>query len=517
MPKKVVNYLILHLTSLVSGLLLTNATLVTETQAVFNEQLEIAPMARVNSVSQLLDIGAKDWEFQAAQSLFERYGCTEGYFDKTYRGNQTLTRYEFASKLNVCIEQINKLLTQSTVNLSQEEDLETWKKLQEIFAAELATLQSRVARLEMQTTTLQEQQFSATTKLVGEVIFALTDEFNQPTNNNTVFQERARLNFQSSFTGKDRLHIRIASGNANIFNLTGYGVEAIQTFNFGNTNNTISADWISYFFPIGKNIQGYVAAVGGVHYDYAPTVSSYVEGYGSGKGSLSVFGQRNPIYLIGGGSGGGVTYSFSQNLLLSTGYLADSYNLFDGNYAASAQLTFSPSNQFSIGLTYINAYRQFAIFDTGSNLASVGTNLANGGGFDVGTVPSKVNAYGAEFTYRFNPRFTINGWFSYINAHFMNLGTGDIWTYALTFAFPDLGKKSNLGGIVVGVEPYLGNASQFAVNAKNDVPIHIEGFYQHQINSNISVTPGLIWILSPGQNSENRDSIICTLRTTFAF
>ncbi len=531
MSKLFWSHLTIGLTSLVGGLLPANAMV---KEALDEQSLEIAPMAQVNSVSQLSDVKPTDWAFQALQFLVERYGCITGYLDKTYRGNRALTRYEFAAVLNTCMERINNP-KEGTANFVQKEDLETLKKLQEEFAAELTTLRGRIDAIANQTVTIEQQEFSPTAKLVGEVVFAVTGEFNQPIKNNSVFQDRVRLDIQNSFTGKDTLHTRIAAGNANVFNLKGNGVEGIQTFNFGNTNNNSTyIDWVSYFFPIGKKTQGYVAAFGGVNYDYAPTISSYLEVYDSGGGPLSIFGQRNPIYMIGGGSGAGFTYSFNKNLSLSAGYLADNSNfttsfnfaanipdpkggLFNGNYAALAQLTFSPSSQFSIGLTYINAYRRFAIFDTGSSLASVGTNLANGGGFDLGTVPSKVNAYGAEFTYKFNPQFAINGWFSYINADFIHLGTGDIWTYALTFAFPDLGKKSNLGGIVVGVEPYLGNASQFALNAKNDIPLHLEGFYKYQLNDHISITPGLIWILSPGQNSENRDAIIGTLRTTFVF
>ncbi len=34
-------------------------------------------------------------------------------------------------------------------------------------------------------------------------------------------------------------------------------------------------------------------------------------------------------------------------------------------------------------------------------------------------------------------------------------GDGQILTYALTFAFPDVGKEGNLLGLVIGPEPYL--------------------------------------------------------------
>ena len=50
-----------------------------------------------------------------------------------------------------------------------------------------------------------------------------------------------------------------------------------------------------------------------------------------------------------------------------------------------------------------------------------------------------------------------------------------------------------------------------------DVPYQIEGFYKYRVSDNISITPGVIWLTSPGQNSDNDDAIIGTLRTTFTF
>jgi hypothetical protein len=54
----------------------------------------------VTSVSQLTDVRPTDWAFTALQSLVERYGCIAGYPDRTYRGNQATSRYEFASGIN---------------------------------------------------------------------------------------------------------------------------------------------------------------------------------------------------------------------------------------------------------------------------------------------------------------------------------------------------------------------------------------------------------------------------------
>ena len=48
-------------------------------------------LAQVTSVSQLSDVQPTDWAFQALQSLVERYGCIEGYPDKTFKVNCSMT------------------------------------------------------------------------------------------------------------------------------------------------------------------------------------------------------------------------------------------------------------------------------------------------------------------------------------------------------------------------------------------------------------------------------------------
>ena len=36
----------------------------------------------------------------------ERYGCLSGNSDRTFQGNQPVTRYEFAAGLNACLNQV---------------------------------------------------------------------------------------------------------------------------------------------------------------------------------------------------------------------------------------------------------------------------------------------------------------------------------------------------------------------------------------------------------------------------
>jgi carbohydrate-selective porin OprB len=85
-------------------------------------------------------------------------------------------------------------------------------------------------------------------------------------------------------------------------------------------------------------------------------------------------------------------------------------------------------------------------------------------------------------------------------------------------AFPDAFKKGNLGGIIVGASPYLGNSREIlGTSVFDSTPIHIEGFYKFQLNNYISVTPGIIYLLNPNQTDQGSDTIIGTIRTTFKF
>lgn len=507
-------------------------------------------VGQVTSVSQLSDVRPTDWAFQALQSLVERYGCIAGYPDRTYRGNRALTRYEFAAGLNACLDRVNELIAAATADLVKKEDLATLQRLQEEFAAELATLRGRVDSLEARTTTLEKQQFSTTTKLAGEAVFAITDEFgvDNVRGNNTVFQDRVRLALNTSFTGRDLLVTRLAAGNANTFQLQspntpgGTNAEGLQSFNFGNTGgNQIFADWVAYYFNLGEKLRFYVPAVGGLHYDYAPTANPALDAADGGNGPLSYFAQRNPIYAIGGGSGVGFNFELAPAFTISAGYLADNSNardpitgspigasvtganspadksgLFNGSYSALGQLTFKASQALTVALTYVNAYRRSAIFDAGGGGTGVsGTLLANQGLRLVGgtVTPVEVNAYGASVAFRLSPNLVLNAFGSYINANFVDDGQGsqDIWTYGAGLALPDFGKKGNLLGFVAGAEPYRGDA------VNNSVPLHFEGFYKYQLNDNISITPGVIWIVNPGQADSNNDIVIGTVRTTFTF
>ena len=137
--------------------------------------IDLEAMEQVTSVSQLTDIDPTHWAFQALQSLVERYGCIEGYPDRTYRGNRALTRYEFAAGLNACLDRIQQLIAAAVTDLPSKEDIATIRRLQEEFKSELTGLRQRIDTLETRTAKLEANQFSTTTQLRGFAAFNLTN------------------------------------------------------------------------------------------------------------------------------------------------------------------------------------------------------------------------------------------------------------------------------------------------------------------------------------------------------
>ncbi|MEG3437758.1 iron uptake porin [Pannus brasiliensis CCIBt3594] len=477
------------------------------------------PMAQITSVSQLRDVSPSAWAYQALQQLVERYGCIVGYPDRTFRGDRALTRWEFAAGLNACLNTIERLLQENVAIVR--EDIDALNRLAEEFAAELAALGARLDNLEQRAAFLEDHQFSTTTKLTGEVIFALTDAFQGSTRGSVaVLQDRARLVFGSSFTGKDRLTVRLAASNAARFQLPGFpnNAQGNQTFNLPPGNgNDIVLDWLSYEFRVG-DLFVYLPAHSGRWWDFAPTLNPVIGGGTSGRKALSIFAQFNPIYTLGGGAGVGLNYNIGKQFTFSTGYLAGDGSsgnpapgkgLFNGEYNTLFQFTWSPGANAGIALTYVHAYQPSGpLFDFGTGGAKIGTAPANA----PFSGPVSSNSYGASGFYQFNPYAILNGFFGYTNARTTSgSGSADIWYYGLGLGLPDLGKEGNLGGLVVGAEPYRGDTSP------NDFSLHLEAFYKYQLTNNISITPGVIWITAPNQDASNPDAIIGTVRTTFTF
>jgi hypothetical protein len=501
----------------------------------YSQEMGGDSLNQVNSVDQLRDVSPGDWAYDALKSLVENYNCIAGYPNGTYRGNRSLSRYEFAAGLNACLESIQRLIAsnQSVV----QNDLDTIKKLVEQFQAELTALGSRVDNLEGRTKFLEDHQFSTTTKLRGEVIFAAVGAFGNERANDSLGQGpeidenitlnyRTRLNFDTSFMGKDRLRVRLQAANfTSLDNATG---TVMSRLGFDqNTSNNVQIDDLHYRFPLGKQTTVFVGTNSLDLDNVFDVVNPYFES--SGTGALSRFGRRNPLVYRGSeGAGAGFKYKFNDTFNLSATYLADGgtasdpspeRGLFDGAYSAGAQLGFTPNKNLSLALTYVHSYQPSDRVNLTGSTGSVK------GRRPFGTIDTSSDRFGFQANYSLSSKFNIGAWVGYAMAS-DNRDTGadlqaEYLTWAVSLAFPDLGKEGNVGGIIVGMPPKLIEYSENDVNIPSredpDTTIHIEALYKYKVSDNIMITPGVIVLLNPNHNENNDTIYVGTIRTTFSF
>jgi hypothetical protein len=76
--------------------------------------------SKVTNVKQLRDVSPTDWAYEALLNLGDRYSCLLGFPDLTYRGDRTLSRYEFAAGLNSCLNPIEDLIISSQTVLQKD-------------------------------------------------------------------------------------------------------------------------------------------------------------------------------------------------------------------------------------------------------------------------------------------------------------------------------------------------------------------------------------------------------------
>ncbi len=498
-------------------------------------------IAQVTSVSQLSDVQPTDWAFLALQSLVERYGCIVGYPDSTFRGDRTLTRYEFTAGLNACLDRINELIVTGTANLVTQADLVTLQRLQAEFTTELATLRGRVDNLEAQAAELAANQFSTTTKLTTELIVAASQAFgdrlavrspqisNTDIESNTILTNRLWMYFDSSFSGKDRLRIRLQARNTPNFstvtgtNMTRLGFE-------GNNNNNLDISRLEYLLPFAGDHGRLLFGVLGEEFnDNMETFNPLLQS--SGRGSISRFGRFNPIYRLSGNTGVTLTYNLVEQentkVAFNIGYLASNANLpedpngfnnaglLGGPFGALAQLDIQPSKNFKFGFTYVRSKNVDLSGGTGSAFSSspfIGTF-----GRDTDIISDSL---GLQATIQVAPKFTLSGWVGYTFADAIsgvsNGSNAEILNWATTFAFPDLWHEGDVAGIVFGMPPKVVNTDVVSRDDL-DTSYHLEGFYRFKISDFIFITPGAIVVFNPEHNGNNDTAILGVIRTTFVF
>lgn len=505
------------------------------------------PMAQVTSVSQLKDVQPTDWAFQALQSLVERYGCIAGYPDSTYRGNRSLTRYEFAAGVNACLDRINETITVAAADFNNREDLATLQKLQTEFAPELATLRGRVDSLETRNAEIATNQFSTTTKFFGTAVIGLQGRTSnrgdvaprdgrRDTNDlgtNTTLLSYTRLDFISYFTPRNYLRTSIASMNGSNnprFNNdpSNPNTDVILGYEYPAPVPLISD--LFYNWQVTDNL---AVRVGTAGMDVLDQFRGIVP-YGPPTGPLSRFGQRNPILNTGFSQAGiAIDWQISQNALLQAVYGSDrpsnpskGSGLFDGNTTTAVQLVVNPAKTVGFSLYYVNNYSSDGCVQTfvGDDCL---TALTRGTG-----QPLQTNAVGASVNWQLSPKITLGGWGGFTSSQIPGLsGSVETTNYMVYLNFPDLLSKGDLGGIYVGQPPKITSSNLPVGNVPDLInggdgtkaggqpgtTTHIEAFYRFRVTDNIYVTPGIIYLLEPGHTPNSDPVTIGILRSTFLF
>lgn len=487
-------------------------------------------MSQVTSVSQLRDVSPGDWAYEALRNLVERYGCIVGYPSQTFLGNRPASRYEFAAGLNACLQQMERLIAASEA--VGREDLERMQLLMQEFEAELAALGARVDNLDGRVAFLEDHQFSTTTKLSGTVIFNLAQAFgDQKANANfgsnadtdpdenldsvTFFSYRARLNFDTSFNGRDRLRTRLQAGNtANLSNVT--GTDASRLGFDGDSGGDVFIEKLWYNTPIGDNFRVHVAAAGTSFDDIADPKNPFFES--SDTGALSRFGRRNPAVYRTGDAAIGFNWEFAEQFGVDVAYLvgngaadpSSGNGVFNGDYLAIAQFNWDPNDKLGIAVTYGYGYeRPDRVNLSGSTGSEQAQDPFDGAG-------ANAHRMGLQATWRLAERFNIAGWFGSVlsNPQSGDFDDGDdawVWNGAINFSVLDLVREGSHLGVIFGIPPRTN------YRTPDDTTYFVEALYKYPLTDNISITPGAYVIINPNQNSDNDTIIVGTIRTTFKF
>jgi hypothetical protein len=475
---------------------------------------------QVTNVSQLDDVQPTDWAYEALRNLVERYGCIAGYPNGTFKGNRAMTRYEFAAGLNACLEQITKLISESTANAVTKQDLETVQRLSEDFKAELASLRQRIDTVEERTAILEAQQFSTTTKLGGEVIFSLTgalggdppggcrlldDIPDRNTNRevdcinrkdpgkNAIFSQLVRIGLETSFTGKDRLRTYLVTGNFSNGGFT--NAESLNTYMArlgyqADLNNRVILDLLEYRFPVFKDR----VAISVIPYGFSlsQVLSANSPYFDAGRGAISNFGQESPIFKLGGvlQAGVGFDWLLSDRARFQVAYGTGNSSDADGGFFGAdrsvigAQLVLTPFKNVITGLTYVNAYTSDGVLGTFTGSVNAETSglwsgtsvpsppgTGNNSGFDpccrfyIGDRAARTNAVGATLQWRMNEKLTFGAWGGYMFTNFLEA----LPNFSLSGdAIPNDGGTPDGIGNSAGKKPYATAATfQFSLGVSD--------------------------------------------------
>jgi hypothetical protein len=459
-----------------------------------------ASAAQVTSITQFSDVQPTDWAYQALTNLVEKYGCVAGYPNGTYKGGQAMTRFEAAALLNACLDRV----TETTDEL---------QRLLKEFQSELAVLKGRVDGLDNRVGNLESTQFSTTTKLNGEANFVLGGVPSLKTNKgvdvgNTAFNYDLRLNFDTSFTGKDLLRTRLRSGN---FSSDPFGSSSslFKLDKAESTSNQVTIDRLYYQFPVTKSITLTAGPlVRNTEMTWVPTAyKSEILDFFQLAGASGVYNKatgagfgaqwKQPTQKGQGGFIAGMNYVAQNGDDTSTGVFNS-----DGALNFLAQVGYrAPQWGAAVGYRY------------GTEGSRVRTFNALGGGSGALVSGQESNsiamsAYWQPSESGIIPSISAGYGYNGVSGNGSVTGATDSDSWYVGLQWSDVFAQGNSAGVAVGQPGNSENISQDSTM--------LEVFYKYQVTDNISITPAIFYV-SNNQRFQNESSFGGVVQTKFKF
>ena len=495
---------------------------------------------QVTSITQFSDVQPTDWAYQALSNLIERYGCVAGYPNGSFRGNRAMTRYEAAALLNACLDRI----TEVTDEL---------KRLMKEFERELAILKGRVDGLEARVGELEATQFSTTTKIQGDYYWAVgavvptagtsnaqgtgSADYYKANYSATNFVYDARLNFKTSFTGKDLLYTRLRAGNFGSSPFGGKGFNITYLDRADSTDSIVKINRLYYRFPIGK---GFAVQTGPIsrNTEFLAIKPSY---YGDFKG-LDFFQLHGAPATYNKATGAMLGLRWKQKVKRGKGYFAASTSYVapkgdEGNPGEGGIFTNRSQGSFLTQLGY--QAKQWKA-TTAWNFRQCGSKLSRRGTEAAGRVQRQACDYNGIDAGAYSNAFAVGlarrpasggtlvpavslGWgyqaVAYDNLNYLassrnetgaaltstgqtqiagnlkdeNIAATQSWQVALKW--DDAFVKGNKAGMAVGQPTFV--TSTRNGTTPFDGGYTWEWWYQFQVSDNIAVTPMLFYSSNP--------------------
>jgi len=456
--------------------------------------------SQVTSINQFSDVRPTDWAYQALGNLVERYGCVAGYPNGTFGGGKSMTRFEAAALLNACLDRV----TETTDEL---------RRLLAEFQSELTVLRGRVDGLEKKVGVLEAQQFSTTTKLKGEVNMVLGGVNGANLRNgtqvgNTAFNYDLRLNFDTSFTGKDLLRTRLRSGNfsSQPFGSSGslFKLDKAET-----TADGVIIDRLYYSFPaLAKGVTLTAGAlVRNTEMAWIPTAyRSEILDFFTVAGAPGVYnkatGQGFGIQYVQPGKKGGIiaglNYVAQDGDNSSTGVFNST-----GGLNTLAQLGYRAPN-WGVAFGYRYGTQGTRVRTYNGLLGANGTLGAN-----QGSNGYAINAYWQPLQSGWVPSVSAAYGWNYVAGPSTPTNATNSQTWMAGIQWSDVFAKGNSAGFAIG-QP--GNAQGLSANATM-----WEVFYKYRVSDNISVTPALFYVSNNQAFSGASSNVGGVIQTKFTF